>query len=66
LILFSLQILGVPDDPVALKEMEELWFGIVPQKCALVCFKENSPEIVGLNMVSVYTKDDKEGKPDVK
>uniref|UniRef100_A0A336LW64 CSON004142 protein n=1 Tax=Culicoides sonorensis TaxID=179676 RepID=A0A336LW64_CULSO len=46
-------------DPVSVKEIMELWRGVLDQKIVLACFRENSKELVGLNMVAVQLKDDK-------
>lgn len=45
-------------DLVSVKEMQELWGITLEQKVALVCFKEGSKEIVGLNMLSVALKEE--------
>lgn len=36
-----------------------LWRGALKQKSSLVCFREDSDEIVGLNVLTVFTKNDK-------
>ncbi|XP_058454588.1 uncharacterized protein LOC131432368 [Malaya genurostris] len=51
-------IVGLFKDPVALAEFAELWRSIAAQRCAVVCFREGSDEIVGLNMLTVVSKND--------
>ncbi|XP_058812237.1 uncharacterized protein LOC131676876 [Topomyia yanbarensis] len=48
---------GLYKDPVGLEEFSELWRKVAAQKCAVVCFREGSDEIVGLNMLTVVSKD---------
>lgn len=45
-------------DLVSVKEMQEIWRMLLKQKIAVVCFKEGSEEIVGLNLLSVELKEE--------
>lgn len=47
-------------DPVSRKEILECWQEILKQKVVLACFRENSDDLVGLNMVYVQTRDEKD------
>lgn len=46
------------NDPVAIEDFTIMWRSVVNQNAALVCFKEGSEEIVGINMNFVSQKDD--------
>uniref|UniRef100_A0A336LMK9 CSON004143 protein n=1 Tax=Culicoides sonorensis TaxID=179676 RepID=A0A336LMK9_CULSO len=46
-------------DPISVRERMEVWRNMLKQKLVLACFRENSKEIVGLNMLKVQFKDDK-------
>lgn len=48
------------EDPESVEGIREVWRELVQNRMALVCFKEGSNEIVGLNMTYVASKDDKE------
>lgn len=47
-------------DPVSLKEILDVWTDLFKQRVAMACFRENSTELVGVNMVFVTTKDEKD------
>ncbi|XP_063698460.1 uncharacterized protein LOC134829346 [Culicoides brevitarsis] len=52
----------ISKDEVSLKEILELWQQMLKGNTVLACFRENSDELVGLNMVMVETKDNPESK----
>lgn len=58
----SKDILGNAD---SLEDIRRLWRKLLAQNTVLVCFKEGSDEIAGLNMVGVVVKDDSDEKPKV-
>ncbi|XP_053681713.1 uncharacterized protein LOC128732481 [Sabethes cyaneus] len=47
---------GLDKDPVALEEFSQMWQTIAKQRVAIVCFREGSDEIVGLNMLTVVSR----------
>lgn len=49
---------GVLNYPEAVGDFLMLWKIMIKQKMALVCFKEGSDEIIGLNMNFVESKDE--------
>lgn len=55
---YSFNFTGLANDPVAIEDQEVMWKSIVNQKSALVCFKEGSTEIVGVNMNIITGKND--------
>lgn len=50
--------LGLSNDPVGVREMATVWRKVAQQQCVVACFREESDEIVGLNMLTVVTRDD--------
>lgn len=48
------------EEPQSVKEIGDIWRELVQQRMALVCFREGSDEIAGLNMTYVSCKDDKQ------
>ncbi|XP_055617781.1 uncharacterized protein LOC129763058 [Toxorhynchites rutilus septentrionalis] len=48
---------GLYKDPIGLEEFGQMWRNIAAQKCAIVCFREGSDDIAGLNMLTVVSKD---------
>ncbi|XP_062564495.1 uncharacterized protein LOC134227163 [Armigeres subalbatus] len=50
--------LKLVDDPVGVREMSLVWAKVARQRCAVVCFREGSDEIVGLNMLTVVSRED--------
>src|SRR5690349_11891749 len=48
----------VKRDENARKEICQLWMNVLEQNVVLACFKKNSSEIIGLNMVCVITRND--------
>ncbi|XP_065079282.1 uncharacterized protein LOC135702184 [Ochlerotatus camptorhynchus] len=49
---------GLYKDADALEEFDQMWQDIARQRMAIVCFREGSDEIVGLNMLTVAAKAD--------
>lgn len=47
-------------DPVSLKEVHEEWRWMLDQHISLVCFKEGSDEIIGMNLIGVVLKEEKD------
>lgn len=45
-------------DPVSLKEVQDEWKSMLEQHVTLVCFKEGSEEIVGMNMLGIVSKEE--------
>lgn len=45
-------------DLESVKEMQGIWRFLLEQRISLVCFKEGSDEIVGLNLLSVELKEE--------
>ncbi|XP_055617018.1 uncharacterized protein LOC129762608 [Toxorhynchites rutilus septentrionalis] len=56
----SLNLVG---DTVGIEELSAVWRRVVEQRCAVVCFKEASDEIIGLNMLTVVSKEDSHKEP---
>ncbi len=52
-------------DKAAVQEFKDGSWGVVNQKMTLVCFKENSDEIVGLNFLIVFNKEESHDPPKV-
>lgn len=50
--------LNLANDPVGVRELSEVWRKVAHQRCAVVCFREGSDEIVGLNMLTVVSRSD--------
>lgn len=46
------------NDPEAVEDLETLWKSITIQKSSLVCFKEGSDQIIGVNMNIITGKND--------
>lgn len=51
-----LRVKKIRDDPDSFREITEKWWDCLRQKVTLVCFKESSDEIVGLNVLGVVTQ----------
>jgi GNAT superfamily N-acetyltransferase len=51
-----LRVKKIRDDPVSFREITEKWWDCLRQSVTLVCFKEQSEEIVGLNVLGVVTE----------
>ena len=51
-----LRVKKIREDPISFREITEKWWDCLRQKITLVCFKEDSDEIVGLNVLGVVTK----------
>lgn len=47
------------EDPVSVQEIRDVWRELVQHRVALICFREGSDEIAGINMTYVSNKDDK-------
>ncbi|XP_053698420.1 uncharacterized protein LOC128745385 [Sabethes cyaneus] len=50
--------LNLAQDPVGVEEITAIWRSIARQQCIVVCFEEGRDEIVGLNMLTVISKED--------
>lgn len=48
------------EEQQSVDDIREVWRELVKQKVAIVCFREGSDEIVGLNMTYIACKDDKD------
>lgn len=46
------------NDPESVEDFEMMWKSIAIQKSSLVCFKEGSNQIIGVNMNIITGKDD--------
>lgn len=53
------QVLGLASDSVAMTGVVQLWREMLKLKLSVVCFREGSPEIVGLNVLGVASKEDR-------
>ena len=51
-----LRVKKIRDDPVSFKEITDKWWDCLRQKVTIVCFKESSDEIIGLNVLGVVTQ----------
>ncbi|CRK88768.1 CLUMA_CG002664, isoform A [Clunio marinus] len=47
---------GIHDDPISFNEMIENWKKMLRQKISIVCYQENSDEIVAVNILGVVTE----------
>jgi hypothetical protein len=47
----------IAEDDVALKICADIWRDLINKKVSLVCFREGSDEIVGLNVLHIDTKE---------
>lgn len=56
------KIKGVANDENSVKEVCDFWKLMIQQKIVLACFKEGSDEIIGLNIVAIILKEEKEEK----
>lgn len=54
------------DDPEALEEQKNFWRNHFKSKTTLVCFKEGSDEIVGVNLTAIVLEEDKDKPIEVK
>lgn len=54
---------NIAEDEESLMEIVEYWKTILDQKISIACFKEDSNEIIGLNLLSVITEDEYDFKP---
>ncbi|XP_052868047.1 uncharacterized protein LOC128274003 [Anopheles cruzii] len=50
--------LRIASDPAAVEEFSALWRMVLLQRCAVVCLREDSDEIVGVNMLHVASRND--------
>uniref|UniRef100_T1E2B1 N-acetyltransferase domain-containing protein n=1 Tax=Psorophora albipes TaxID=869069 RepID=T1E2B1_9DIPT len=48
---------GLFQDSVGKQEYDEMWQAVAEQRVAVVCFREGCDDIVGLNMLTVVSKD---------
>lgn len=51
-----LRVKRIRDEPISFKEITEKWWDCLRQNVTLVCFKESSDQIVGLNVLGVVTQ----------
>lgn len=51
-----LRVKKVREDPTSFREITEKWWDCLRQRVTLVCFKMNSDEIIGLNVLGVVTR----------
>lgn len=51
-----LRVKKIRDEPVSFREITEKWWACLRQNVTLVCFRESSDEIVGLNVLGVVTQ----------
>nr|XP_029732804.1 uncharacterized protein LOC115268779 [Aedes albopictus] len=54
------QAKGLDRDECAMNEVVQLWNAMLPERLSVVCFREGSDEIVGVNVLGVAFKFDKE------
>lgn len=54
--------LGLSNDEPSVIETRLIYGGILNQKIVVACFKERSDEIVGLNMVAITLKEERNDK----
>ncbi|XP_055551290.1 uncharacterized protein LOC129733800 [Wyeomyia smithii] len=50
--------LNLAQDPIGVEEITAIWRSIAKQRCIVVCYEEGREEIVGLNMLTVVSKED--------
>ncbi|GAB0087130.1 uncharacterized protein DMENIID0001_014070 [Sergentomyia squamirostris] len=55
---------GAANDPQSIAGFSNAWKAILQDKISLVCFKENSNEIVGVNVLKICSKDVEDGIPE--
>ncbi|KAG5680487.1 hypothetical protein PVAND_009995 [Polypedilum vanderplanki] len=53
----------IENDEISMNEIFESWKEILQQKISIVCYEENSNEIIGLNFLSVITEEEFDMKP---
>ncbi|XP_062564978.1 arylalkylamine N-acetyltransferase-like 2 [Armigeres subalbatus] len=54
------QAKGLDQDSTAMEEVVRLWKVMLPERLSLVCFREGSDEIVGVNVLGVASKSDED------
>ncbi|XP_058456531.1 uncharacterized protein LOC131433925 [Malaya genurostris] len=52
--------LNLSQDAVGVEEISSVWRSVAQQRCVIVCFREGHDEIVGINVLTVVSKDDPE------
>lgn len=57
---YDMIFVGLAKDSVSRKELLECWQEILKQKLVLACFRENSDDLVGLNMLQVKIQDEED------
>lgn len=57
-----IKFLDLANDEVSVKSFEDVWRSLLKQHISLVCFKEGSDEIIGLNLVGIVLKEEKDEK----
>lgn len=55
------QAKGLARDLVAMNDVVTLWKAMLPDRLSLVCVREGSTEVVGVNILDVVSKSDKDG-----
>lgn len=55
----------IKSDTIAVKEISDLWHETLSKGFSIVCFKENSQEIIAMNVLDVATANNKNDSPDV-
>lgn len=51
---------GIPDNQEAFEEVQNLWRLSLPRKLSVGCYKSGSDELIGVNILDVYVKDQPE------
>lgn len=50
---------GVMNNPKSVESVKDIWRDMLKQKVTLVCFKEGCNDIIGANVLIVYSKGEK-------
>ncbi|XP_055645266.1 uncharacterized protein LOC129781717, partial [Toxorhynchites rutilus septentrionalis] len=53
-----ISILELAEQPVSVEDLRNVWRELVKQRLSIVCFREGSDEIVGMNMLYLADKND--------
>lgn len=63
---FEHEVMGksrrIKSDRLAVKEMSQIWRELLAKELSLVCFKDNSNEIIAMNVLDVVSSIDAEDK----
>lgn len=57
---------NIVGDPSAMDAFKSKWRSLLEQRVSVVCYREGSNEIIGVNILAVYSKNDQEQEPKVK